>query len=448
LRPLDIAVIGSGISGLSAAWLLSQKHHVTLFEVDSRLGGHAHTVDVRLKDGAIQPIDTGFIVSNPTTYPNFMAFMDYLDVEMFDTTMSFSVSSYDTGFEYCGSGLGALLGPKKQWLWPRQWRLVADLVRFYKTVERHAETLDADMTLGAYLDRFHYSRHFSERHILPIGGAIWSSGHSAMASFPLRAFVRFFANHQLFDLGDRPNWRTVKGGARTYVERLVQDGKFRSVLGEPVVRIARTFFGVDVVGQGGALGNFDHAVIATHADQALRLLEEPTADERRLLPLFKTSRNRAILHRDHSLMPRSRQFWSAWNYHVSDRPRDDVAVTYWMNALQSLESPGEHFVSLNPLRDPAPHLVDRELVYRHPVFTPAAMAGQSELWDLQGKNRTWFAGAWFGAGFHEDGLQAGLAVAEQLGGVRRPWTVADESGRIHVKPVAHPLEPVLVQAAE
>jgi uncharacterized protein len=448
LRPLDIAVIGSGISGLSAAWLLSQKHRVTLFEADSRLGGHSHTVDLRLKDGRLLPVDTGFIVSNPETYPNFMALMDYLDVDMFDTTMSFSISSHESGFEYCGAGIGALLGAKRQWLWPSQWRLVADLVRFYKTVERHAETMASDMTLGAYLDRFHYSRHFIDRHILPIGGAIWSSGQSTIASFPLKAFVRFFANHRLFDLGDRPQWRTVKGGARVYVERLIQDGKFRSVVGQPIAQIARTDFGVQVIGPAGMMGSFDHAVVATHGDQALRLLSDATADERRLLSVFKTSRNRAILHRDPSLMPRSRQFWSAWNYHESETTVEDVAVTYWMNALQSLESAEEHFVSLNPLREPVPHLVDRELVYRHPIFTPDAMAAQSELWDLQGKNRTWFAGAWFGAGFHEDGLQAGLAVAEQLGGLRRPWTVADESGRIHVKPVETPSDQILVQAAE
>jgi uncharacterized protein len=448
LRPLEIAVIGSGISGLSAAWLLSQSHHVSLIEADARLGGHSHTVDVKLQDGRLLPVDTGFIVSNPDTYQNFMALMDYLDVEMVDAPMSFSVSCQDDGYEYSGHSLTSLLGRKRQWFSPSQWRLAADLIRFYRTAESHAVKVPAGMTLGQFLDRFNYSQTFAKRHILPIAGAIWSSGPDAIAGHPLREFVKFFANHKLFELGERPIWRTVKGGAREYVRRLVEDGKFSIHLSQPVTAIQRYMNHVEVRGTDGFHRQFDHVVIATHGDQALRLLRDPTATEQSLLTAFRTSRNRAVLHRDPSLMPRHRRFWSAWNYHAGTESAENVSVTYWMNALQSLASDENHYVSLNPVREPARHLVDRELVYHHPIFNCDTYQAQQSLWDIQGLNRTWFAGAWFGAGFHEDGLQAGLAVAEQLGGFPRPWTVAEPSGRIAVKPVDVPQTPAFVAAAE
>ena len=448
LLPLEIAIIGAGVSGLSAAWLLSQRHHVTLIEADSRLGGHANTVPVRLRDGRTLPVDTGFIVSNSWTYPNFTAMMDYLDVEMTDTAMSFSVATADGRFEYSGHHLGTLMGRARQWLKPSQWRLISDLLRFYKTAEAHAANLPHGITLGQYLDRFKYSPAFIRNHILPIAGAIWSAGPEVIAGYPLHAFVSFFANHKLFALGSRPNWRTVRGGSGDYVSRLCQDSRFETLLGQPVHTIRRTGFGVELAGPRNFHRRFQHVVIATHADQALRLLGDPTVDEMRLLSPFKSSSNRAILHRDETFMPRSRRFWSAWNYHAVEQPRDTVSVTYWMNALQNLDSNEQHFVSLNPAREPDATKIDGVFDYRHPVFTAATHAAQQELWNLQGVNHTWFAGAWFGAGFHEDGLQAGLAVAEQLGGVRRPWNVADESGRIFLGGTSAQVDEGLAQAAE
>lgn len=446
MRPLKIAVIGSGISGLSAAWLLSQHHNVTVIEADGRLGGHSNTVDVKLRNGGILPIDTGFIVSNTWTYPNFTALMDYLDVDMLNTKMTFSVSCDGGKYEYSGDSLGTLLGRARQWISPRHWHLVADLVRFYKTVENQSRSNAADLTLGQFLQHNRYSNSFIDRHILPIAGAIWSSSPDAIASYPLHSFVKFFSNHKLFMLGDRPDWQTVKGGSREYLARLVADGKFETRLGQAVSAISRADHGVDVQCENGARGRFDHVVVATHADQALRLLADPSDLERSLLGAFRTSRNRAILHRDASLMPQCRRFWSGWNYRGSDVDNGLVNVTYWMNALQKLESSENHFVSLNPGHEPASGSVDGEFVYRHPVFDPGTLAAQHELWNLQGVNRTWFAGAWFGDGFHEDGLQAGLAVAEQLGGVRRPWSVAEENGRIHVKPPLLPTGHELIQA--
>ena len=432
VKKIRIAVVGSGIAGLSCAWLLSQRHDVTLIEADHRLGGHAHTVDVGT--GAHkQAIDTGFIVSNTWTYPNFTALMDYLDQDMVETPMTFSVSMDKRRYEYSGDHLGTLIGRPRQWLDPRHWRMMADLVRFYRSAQDDAKTALAELTLGEYLQTAGYGEAFMRRHILPIAGAIWSSTPDQIAAYPFKAFIDFFANHQLFILGKRPDWRTVKGGSREYVEKLVADGKFETRLGAPVKRIMRHMHNVDVELAHGETLNFDHVVLATHADQALRLLDGPSEDERSLLSPFQTSDNTAYLHRDESLMPQTRRFWSAWNYCGHQNGREEkLSVTYWMNALQKLQSPTQHFVSLNPPVLPHENMLDGIYSYRHPIFNAATLQAQKRLWSLQGVKRTWFCGAWFGAGFHEDGLQAGLAVAEQLGGLVRPWDVAAPSGRIHV----------------
>jgi uncharacterized protein len=448
LRRHSIAVIGSGISGLSCAWLLSQKHDVTLIEGDSRLGGHSHTVDVRVGPEKVA-VDTGFIVSNTWTYPNFTALMDYLDQEMTETQMSFSVSMDNGRYEYSGDHFGTLLGSSRQWFDPRHWRMMKDLVSFYRGAEAKIADLPDDMTLGQFLAREGYGDGFINRHILPIAGAIWSASNQEIAQYPIKAFLKFFANHKLFILGNRPNWRTVAGGSRNYVRKLREDARFHVLSSTPVVRVERNSFAAKVVLEDGRSADFDHVVIATHGDQALRLLAEPTAEERDILRHFKTSRNEVVLHRDATLMPKTRRFWSGWNYRGnSSGETSHIAVTYYMNALQKLSSPAHHFVTLNTDKTIDPALVDGRYVYRHPVFTPEALAAQKELWSLQGVNRTWFAGAWFGAGFHEDGLQAGLAVAEHLGDMTRPWKVSEPSGRIHVGPAPLPADPPFVQAAE
>ena len=430
MTALKIAVVGSGVTGLSCAWALSQRHDVTLIEADNRLGGHSNTVSVPLASGGVVAVDTGFIVHNPKTYPNFVALLDYLDVDFVETEMSFSVSTENGKFEYSGHSFAHLLGRARQWTSPRQWRLISDIVRFYRSAEY--ATSDDAQTLGQYLDFAGYSKAFVQGHILPIAAAIWSLSPEQMAHYPFRAFVRFFANHNLFALGMRSKWRTVAGGTGNYVRKLVEDSRFTSRICLPVKTIERFDDHVIVKGDGGYQERFDHVVIATHADQALQMLAQPTSQEVDVLQHFKTSTNRAMLHRDKNLMPRGRRFWSSWNYMGA---RDGhVSVSYWMNELQNLKSTEQHFVSLNPIQEPAPDKLDGTFVYRHPVFTQQTLAGQQQLWHLQGKQNTWFCGAWFGAGFHEDGLQAGLAVAEQLGGVRRPWAVANESGRIHVGP--------------
>ncbi len=446
---LGIAVIGSGIAGLSAAWLLSQRHKVTLIESEPRLGGHANTVDVAVKGRGPVAVDTGFIVSNTWTYPNFSELVDYLGVEMVDVPMTFSVSADEGRYEYSGNNLGTLCGKPRMWLSPRHWHMMTDLWHFYRTAERAAAAVSPHLTLGQYLANGGYGKAFIRRHILPMAGAIWSATPDQIGAFPFRTFVDFFSNHQLFVLGNRPDWRSVKDGSRSYVEKLVADSRFSVRLASPVARVFRKQDGVDVHFANGGSENFDHLVIATHADQALRLLGNPTSDETAVLSHFKTSLNRVVLHRDPAHMPGSRRFWSGWNYRAAGGGGENpLAVTYWMNALQKLDSPGDHFISLNPHVEPEPATVDGTWYYRHPVFNAATLGAQRELWNLQGVRRTWFAGAWFGAGFHEDGIQAGLAVAEQLGGASRPWTVANESGRIHVREPLPPVTTTFADAAE
>jgi uncharacterized protein len=444
LSKLNIAVIGSGISGLSCAWALSQKHHVTLIESDDRLGGHSNTVDVPLANGKTVAVDTGFIVHNPATYPNFVALLDYLDVGHEETKMTFAVSIAAGRFEYSGQDIWHLLGRARQWASPSHWRMIYDLVRFYKTAA--FADVDDSLTLRQFLQQAGYSHNFVNSHILPIAAAIWSSSPAAMADYPFKAFVRFFSNHNLFMLGDRPNWRTVAGGSQAYVQRLVADGRFVVRTGLAVKSITRQPGGVTVLGAKGISETYDHVVLATHADQALRLLAQPSLAELALLQHFKTNVNRAVLHRDTAFMPKAKRFWSSWNY--MGAKDGATSVTYWMNALQNLRSTEQHFVSLNPIGDPSPEKLDGTFIYRHPLFTTQTLQAQKQLWSLQGVQNTWFCGAWFGSGFHEDGLQAGLAVAEQLGGVRRPWAVPHESNRIHLSKPQPDLPSIMVQAAE
>jgi predicted NAD/FAD-binding protein len=430
-----IAVVGSGISGLSCAWLLSQGHDVTLFEADDRIGGHSNTVDAPSPQQPVA-VDTGFIVYNETNYPNLTALFEHLAVPTKAAHMSFAVSIDDGAFEYSSHGLGALFAQKRNYASPRFWRMIGDLLRFQKQAPRDLAELErSGETLDAYLVRGGYGDLFREAHLLPQAAAIWSCTMGQMADYPAASFVRFYMNHNLLKLDMKPTWRTVDGGSRSYVTRLAAAFRGRIVTRAGVVGVLRGLDGAALRFDDGRLESFDAVVLATHSDQALKLLEAPSADDRRLLGAIQYRPNRVILHRDTALMPKRRKAWAAWTHLGYSARAGEGGVTYWMNELQSLPGP-PLFVSLNPAKAPDPALVIGEWDYEHPVFDAAAVAAQSELWSLQGRRNVWFAGAWFGAGFHEDGLQAGLAVAEQLGGVRRPWSVVEESGRIHVRPPA------------
>ncbi|PZO04484.1 MAG: NAD/FAD-binding protein [Alphaproteobacteria bacterium] len=429
-----IAVVGSGISGLSCAWLLSQAHEVTLYEADDRLGGHSNTVDAPSPSAPVA-VDTGFIVYNEANYPNLVALFDHLKVPTRPAHMSFAVSMDDGALEYSSHGLGALFAQKRNYASPRFWRMITDILRFQKQAPRDLVSLEASgETLDAYLVRGGYGTMFRDAYLLPQAAAIWSSTLDQMANYPAASLVRFYMNHNLLAYELKPSWRTVEGGSRQYVSRLAKAFAGTAVLGAGIAGVARDADGVTIRFADGRSERFDAVVLATHSDQALRLLDAPTADETRLLGAIAYRPNRAILHRDASLMPRRRKAWAAWTHQGLTDRAGEGGVTYWMNELQGLKGP-PLFVSLNPVREPDPTLVLGEWDYEHPVFDTAAVAAQSELWALQGGQGVWFAGAWFGSGFHEDGLQAGLAVAEQLGGVRRPWSVSNESGRIQVHPV-------------
>ena len=435
--PLSIAVVGGGISGLSAAWLLCQQHDVQVFEADSRVGGHSNTMVV---DG--QPVDTGFIVYNQATYPNLTALFAHLGVATRATDMGFAVSLDHGRLEYSGSDLGGLFAQKRNLFRPRFWRMLADLVRFYRRAPRDLPTLGT-LSLGAYLDRLHMSAAFRDDHLYPMAAAIWSTPVALIPDQPAAAFIRFCQNHGLLELGARPAWRTVEGGSRSYVDRLAAPLAGRIHIATPVRRIRRVpggLGGVELTTDHGVT-RFDDVVIATHADHALALLADADADETRVLSAFSYRRNLAVLHSDAALMPQRRRVWSAWNYASNGRSGNQtLSVTYWMNQLQGwLPETLPLFVTLNPLRDPDPALTHARVTYDHPVFDLAADRAQGELWGLQGRRSTWFCGAHFGAGFHEDGLQSGLAVAEALGGISRPWQVADASGRIRVTPAVSPV---------
>lgn len=423
---LRIAVVGSGISGLSAAWLLSTRHDVALYEQAPRLGGHSHTV----RTPAGIPVDMGFIVFNRLTYPNLTALFAHLRVATQASDMSFAASLDDGDFEYSGADVKGLFAQKRNLLRPRFWSMLWGIRKFYRDAERHAADSEG-LTLGEVLTRGGYGPAFRDDHLLPMASAIWSSTPADMLSFPALAFIRFHSNHGLLQITGRPVWETVTGGSATYVGRMA--AALRGRLRPGAVCVQRGAAGVQVIDALGNTAAFDHVVIATHADQALALLAEPTQAERTLLGAFRYQRNRAILHGDPRFMPRRRAAWASWNYIGG---KDRGCFTYWMNRLQDIPETTPLFVTLNPSDDPAPETIIHREDYAHPVFDTGALSAQGQLWRLQGVRRTWFCGAHFGAGFHEDGLQSGLAVAEQLGGVRRPWTVANESGRIVLGPVA------------
>lgn len=421
---MRIAIVGSGISGLSAAWLLNECHDILLYEAEPRLGGHSHTVDVPSPRGEI-PVDTGFIVYNEQTYPNLTALFAELDVPTRSSNMSFGVSMDQGRFEYAGSETyGALFAQKRNLFSPIFQRMLFDIVRFKRVARRHLSEDGErdDTTIDHFLTSGRFGKAFTHRYFLPMCAAIWSSSPESMRAFPARSLLRFFDNHGLLNILERPVWRTVVGGSRVYVEKLSQPLQARIRTASPVRRIVRTGDQVSVIDERGGEQSFDAVVLACHADQALRLLATPSMPERQVLGAFRYQTNRAVLHHDPALMPVRRDVWSSWNYlsHADRSGRAAAAVTYWLDHLQGIECDQPIFLSLNPLTTPRSDKVVAEFSYDHPQFDHGALKAQARLPEIQGQDRIWFAGAHWGYGFHEDGLLSGLRVAADLG-VTPPW---------------------------
>lgn len=437
-RRLRIAVAGSGISGLAAAWLLSARHDVVLYEKERRPGGHSNTLVAECPEGPV-PVDTGFIVYNELNYPNLTAMFRHLDVETQASNMSFAASLATGGkrrFEYSGAGLNGLFADRRNIASPRMWRMIGDILKLYRAAPDLALLAGLDeKPLGDFLREQGYSDALRDDHLLPMCAAIWSLPLERVEQFPALAFLRFFDNHGLMRLKGRPLWRTVSGGSREYVRKLLDRFRGEVRLGAGVKTVLRDEAGVTVIDGNGKRERFDHVVIASHSDEALAMLADADERETRVLGALPYQRNIAWLHSDPAFMPNERRVWASWNYMGGGTGRP-VCVTYWMNRLQALPTERQLFVTLNPSREPEPGSVIERIEYDHPIFDTAALAAQRQLWQLQGNRRTWFCGAYFGSGFHEDGLQAGLAVAEELGGVARPWHVENPSGRISLRPQA------------
>ena len=427
---LDIAIVGSGIAGMSAAWLLSQAHSVTIFERETRIGGHSNTVDVETA-GTKTPVDTGFIVYNNETYPNLVALFAHLEVPTEASDMSFAVSTDNGSVEYGSGSLNAMLGQRRNIVAPRYWRMVVDIKRFFAQAVQFLNqvTPDDTMSLGGFLAQHGFKGDMVDRFILPMGAAIWSTKPAEMEEQPAVTFLKFLQSHGLLQFTGQYPWRTVTGGSRAYVKQLTSAYADRVAVERGVKKIKRLDHGVEITDAVGHTTQHDAVVIAAHADEALTMLSDPAPLEKRVLQSFQYTDNRVVLHSDPSLMPQRQRVWSSWNFMGQDDA--GVSVTYWMNKLQSLDNRHPLFVSVNPVREPNPTTVHRSFDYQHPFFDLASWNAQKDLWQLQGTRNTWFCGSYFGAGFHEDALQSGLAVAEELGGVKRPWQVENESARIY-----------------
>ena len=410
---MRIAIVGSGISGLSAAWLLSRQHDVVLFEANDYLGGHTDTHRVEV-DGRTLEVDTGFIVHNPGNYPLLTRLFDELGVATQPTTMGFSVQDARSGLEYNATSLDGLFCQRRNLASPRFWGMLRDLARFYRAAPALLDDDRPGPSLGEYLDANRYGAAFRDQHLVPMASALWSSPEQSVLGFPAKYLVQFMANHHMLQLTGRPEWRVVRGGSRRYVETMMARWDVQVRLSSPVRGIVRDAQGVSLRCDAGS-ERFDQVVLACHSDQALRLLDDASDGERELLGAIRYQPNDTVLHTDARLLPRHRKAWAAWNAHLPADPALACTVSYCMNLLQGLPGDTPLIVTLNRSRDIDPARILQRRQYEHPVHTHAAVAAQARKHEIQGVQRTWFAGAYWGWGFHEDGIRSGVDVAQGLG---------------------------------
>lgn len=421
---MKIAIIGTGIAGNVAAYHLCREHEITVFEANDYAGGHTHTHDI-IWQGVPYRVDTGFIVFNYRTYPYFTQLLRDLDVAVQPSAMSFSVKCEKTGLEYNGTTLNSLFAQRRNLLRPPFYRMVRDILRFNREAPALLTQADNSISLGEFLHQGGYSQQFIEHYLIPMGAAIWSADPVQMYSFPAQFFIRFFHNHGMLSVDERPQWYVIQGGSQSYVRKLTAPFAERIRTRSPIEAITRFADHVSIKVQGQAPERFDAVFIATHSDQALRLLRDPSPEEQHILGAIPYQENEAILHTDHSVLPQRRLAWAAWNYHILPRQQDRVALTYNMNILQSLRAPVEFCVTLNNSGAINPDRVIKKMTYHHPVFTPDAVAAQARQSNINGIKRTFYCGAYWRFGFHEDGVVSAMKALEHF----REWQHAQLSLR-------------------
>ena len=410
---MRIAIIGSGISGLTAAYLLNHDHEITLYEANDHIGGHTHTHDIEI-EGKIWAVDSGFIVYNERTYPNFIRILDELGVERKPTRMGFSVKSVSNDLEYAGHSLDGLFSQRRNLIRPSFWRMIKSILRFKKESEEQLNELPLDMTIGSFLEKNHYPSEFIEHFIIPMGAAIWSTMPNMMTEIPAVFFIRFFQNHGILAIKDKPTWWVINGGSKNYVKKMTAGFTDRIMVSTPVKRVKRNDSIEIIAGSPQHMTRFDAVVFACHSDQALALLADPSYAENEILRAITYQRNDVLLHTDHSVLPRRRKAWSSWNYQLDSDPERPVALTYNMNILQGLESSVTFCVTLNDPEAVSPDRIIKEITYHHPLITVESISAQKRKNEISGVNNTYYCGAYWHNGFHEDGVVSAMDACELL----------------------------------
>ena len=412
---MKIAIIGSGISGLSAAYYLSKKHNVDLFEKEDHFGGHANTINIKYQNEKEVEIDVGFMVFNKKTYPNLINFFLENKIEIEKSDMSFSISESDSDLEYCGKGISGIFSNKKNFFNFRFIKMFFEIINFYKNCEKIEIKKNNSITLGDYLKKIKISNYFINYHIIPMVSAIWSMPPYEASQMPFTFFLNFFKNHGLFKLKNRPQWYTVSNRSKTYVDKIINQISGEHFKNYNINKIARNEYGAKIYyGEENEFFDYDKVVIASHADEALKMIKDATDDEKKILENFKYRENTAVIHFDKTIMPKNKEAWCSWNSSMSKDNLEKTSVTYWLNQLQNLKIDKDIFITINPFREIPEDKVFRKVKFTHPYYDHSALSNQSNLYKIQNKKNTLFCGSYFGYGFHEDGIKSTIEMLKTL----------------------------------